>query len=198
MKSLQYFFSAILLFLLAYFLSVVLLVTGPVIYAVVGTALHGFAFGLDPMRDKGMEGVDKAQTDRVARAVDEAEQHLSDIRAAIQGAGVPALTRRVDQFAETARKMFRVVEDDPRDLTGARKYLGVYLLGARDATTQFADLYSRNQSDTAREKYEALLDDLESSFAARTEKMLIDDQSSLDVEIDVLRDRLAREGIKRS
>ena len=90
------------------------------------------------------------------------------------------------------------VEDDPRDLTGARRYLGVYLLGARDATAQFVDLYSRSKNAEAREKYEALLDDLESSFAARTEKMLLDDQSSLDVEIDVLRDRLAREGIKRS
>ena len=170
----------------------------PAIFAVLGTALHFFAFGPDPLKDKGVAEGSSFQTDRVARAVDEAEKHLSAMRDAIQGAGAPDLTKRVDGFIDTARQMFRVVEDDPRDLTGARKYLGVYLLGARDATAQFVDLYSRSRNTEAREKYEALLDDLESSFAARTEKMLLDDQSSLDVEIDVLRDRLAREGIKRS
>ena len=170
----------------------------PTVFAILGAALHFMAFGPDPLKDKGVAEGSSFQTDRVARAVDEAEQHLAAMREAIQRAGMPDLTRRVDRFVETARQMFRAVEDDPRDLTGARRYLGVYLLGARDATTQFADLYGRNKNTQAREKYEALLDDLESSFAARTEKMLLNDQSSLDVEIDVLRDRLAREGIKRS
>ena len=91
--------------------------------------------------------------------------------------------------------MFRVVEEDPRDLTSARRYLGVYLLGARDATVQFADLYARSKNAEARADYEQLLNDLESSFAKRTEKLLVDDKSSLDVEIEVLRERLARDGV---
>ena len=169
----------------------------PAIFAVLGVVLHVLSFGPDPMTDKGTEGASDFHTDRVARAVDEAEAHLAAMTDAIRRAGVPALARRVDAFAETARTMFRAVEQDPRDLTRARRFLGVYLLGARDATIRFADLYARNKSDAARADYEALLDDLEGSFAARTEKMLLDDKSSLDVEIEVLRDRLAREGIKR-
>lgn len=173
-------------------------ILNPILFAVLGTALHFMAFGADPLKDKGVPEGSAFQTDRVAKAVDEAERHLTAMRDAIRGAGVPALSRRVDKFAETARQMFRVVEDDPRDLTGARKYLGVYLLGARDATSQFADLYSRNKNEEARADYEALLDDLETTFAARTDKMLLDDKSSLDVEIEVLRDRLAREGVNRN
>ncbi len=168
----------------------------PAIFAVLGVALHALSFGADPMRDKGAPDGDSFQTDRVARAVDEAEKHLREMNEAIALAGVPALTRRVDDFTQTARAMFRAVEDDPRDLTGARRYLGVYLLGARDATSQFADLYSKARNEEAREDYEALLDDLEKSFSDRTEKMLLDDKSSLDVEIEVLRERLEREGIR--
>jgi len=41
-----------------------------------------------------------------------------------------------------------------------------------------------------------LLDDLSGNFAARTEKLLHDDRSDLDIEIGVLRDRLQREGIR--
>jgi len=168
----------------------------PALYFILGTVLHFIAFGPDPLQDKGTEGMNEYQTDRVARVVDEAERHLAAMKDAIRRAQVPALERRVSDFVETARGMFRVVEEDPRDLTSARKFLGVYLLGARDATVQFADLYARSQNDEARTDYEALLDDLESSFAQKTEKLLLDDKSSLDVEIEVLRDRLEREGVR--
>ena len=85
------------------------------------------------------------------------------------------------------------MEEDPRDLTSARKYLSVYLQGARDATVTFADLYNRTGDDSAKADYLTLLDDLEQNFAARTQKLLIDNRTDLTIEIDVLRDRLARE-----
>ena len=168
----------------------------PVIYGAVAGALHLAAFGLDPMRSKGMEGIDTFQQDRVARAVTEAETHLAAMRDAILRAGDRRLETRVEQFQDTVRRLFRTVEDDPRDLSAARRYLGVYLMGARDASIRFADIYARTRDDSARRDYLALLDDLERNFAARTEKMLLDDRSDLTVEIDVLRDRLQREGIK--
>jgi 5-bromo-4-chloroindolyl phosphate hydrolysis protein len=166
-----------------------------VLLGLFGAGLHSMAFGLDPMKDKGIEGVDSFQTDRVARAVDEAEKHLSAMKDAILRANDRTLERRVDQFQATARAMFRTVEQDPRDLTAARRYLGVYLLGAKDATVKFADLYARTRDQKARADYEALLDDLEKEFAARTEKLLLDDRTNLDIEIEVLRERLEREGV---
>lgn len=70
------------------------------------------------------------------------------------------------------------------------------MLGARDATAKFADLYARNRDQGAKADFTALLDDLEGNFAARTEKLMLDDRSDLDIEIEVLRDRLNREGIR--
>lgn len=168
----------------------------PVIFAVLGFILHAFAFGFDPLRDKGMEGVDTFQQDRVARAVGEAEKHLSAMKDAVLRAGIPKLEARVEQFQATAREMFRTVEEDPRDLTAARRYLGVYLLGARDATAKFADIYARTQDETARRNFEALLDDLEKNFSDRTTALLKDNRSDLDIEIEVLRERLEREGVR--
>ena len=68
--------------------------------------------------------------------------------------------------------------------------------GARDATVKFADVYARTRDAQALADYTALLDDLEQNFAARTRKMLLDDRSDLTVEIDVLRERLQREGVR--
>lgn len=165
------------------------------IFGFLGVVLHGFAFGPDPMGDKGMEGIDSFQTERVARVVDEAEKHLAAMSDAIVRAGDRKIEDRVAQFQITVRDMFRTVEEDPRDLTAARKYLSVYLLGARDATVKFADLYARTKDKKVRDDYEALLSDLEDNFAARTEKLLLDERSDLDIEIEVLRERLQRDGI---
>lgn len=163
------------------------------LYGICATVLMIAAFGLDPMRDKGMEGIDTHQQDRVARAIDGAEEHLSAMQDAIKRVRIRAIETRVERFALTARDLFRTVEEDPRDLTSARKYLSVYLQGARDATVTFADLYARTGDDVAKADYLTLLDDLEDNFAKRTQKLLSDDRTDLTIEIDVLRDRLARE-----
>ena len=131
----------------------------------------------------------------MARAVDEAEKHLAAMTDAMLRAGDRQMMARLERFQVVARDLFRTVENDPRDLTAARKYLSVYLLGARDATIKFADIWSRSRDTQARADYESLLTDLEQNFAARTQKLLLDDRSDLTVEIEVLRERLDREGV---
>lgn len=162
----------------------------PVLYALLGAGLHLGAFGADPWADKGMEGIDRFQTDRVARAVDEAEKTLAQMKDAMLRAGDRTLDARVERFAEAARALFRQVEEDPGDLTAARKYLSVYLQGARDATVKFADLWARAPDPQARSDYETLLSDLETTFADRSKALLADGRTDLDIEISVLRDRL--------
>ncbi|MGV6811699.1 MAG: 5-bromo-4-chloroindolyl phosphate hydrolysis family protein [Brevirhabdus sp.] len=166
------------------------------ILGVLGLVLHVAAFGTDPLTDKGMEGIDRFQTERVARAVGEAEKHLAAMSDAILRAKDRALEARVEHFQSTARDMFRRVEEDPRDLTAARRYMGVYLMGAKDATVKFADIYARKRDPQVRADYEALLDDLEAGIAAKTDKLLEDNRTDLDVEIEVLRERLQREGVR--
>ncbi|MFN3209453.1 MAG: 5-bromo-4-chloroindolyl phosphate hydrolysis family protein [Roseovarius sp.] len=168
----------------------------PVIFGVVTTGLHVFSFGIDPMKNKGMEGIDQFQSDRVARAVDQAETYLHEMRDAVKRAGDRRAEARLEQFQGSVRNMLRTVEDDPRDLTATRRYLGVYLMGARDATVKFADIYARSRDEKARADYLDLLGDLEENFEAKTKMLLADNNSDLEIEIEVLRDRLAREGIR--
>ena len=171
-------------------------VLAPVLYGIAALGLHVAAFGIDPLTSKGMEGVDSYQKGRVARVVDEAEQHLASMTAALLRISDRAVQDRLAQFQTTARTLIRTVEEDPRDLTGARKYLSVYLLGARDATIKFADIYANTRDSQARDDYLALLDDLDKNFAARTQKSLLEDKTDLNIEIEVLRERLSREGVR--
>ncbi|WP_415919933.1 5-bromo-4-chloroindolyl phosphate hydrolysis family protein [Tateyamaria sp. SN6-1] len=170
----------------------------PLLYGLAAFGLHLAAFGIDPLKSKGLEGVDTFQQDRVARVVDGAEALLTEMTDAMKRAQDRKMEARLEQFQTRVRDLIRTVEEDPRDLTAARKYLGVYLIGARDATVKFADIYGRSRDAQARTDYAALLDDLEQNFASRTRKMLTEDRTDLTIEIDVLRDRLQREGVRVS
>ncbi|MEM1361357.1 MAG: 5-bromo-4-chloroindolyl phosphate hydrolysis family protein [Pseudomonadota bacterium] len=163
------------------------------IFLGLGFALHTLSFGVDPMRDKTSASADDLQSERVAKAVDKAEQHLKELTEAIERTKDRPLEMRVETFKNTARQMFRTVEQDPRDLVAARRYLGVYLLGAKDAAIKYSELAVRGPQPQARADFDALLTDLEINFAQKTETLLADDRTALDVEIEVLRDRLDRE-----
>ena len=80
----------------------------------------------------------------------------------------------------------RVVFAQPDDFK-----LGAEALLLKAAALKKLQRYTQAQTD-----YAALLDDLERSFSARTRKMLLEDRSDLTVEIDVLRERLEREGVR--
>jgi len=166
-----------------------------VVMGTLAAGAHVMAFGLDPMKKKGMTGISEFENERVAAAVDRAEDIVKGLLDAARRIGDRALEARVERLAAAARDVFRTVEDDPRDLPRARKFMTVYLSGARDATAKFADIYSRNRDQDAKVKYTSLLDDLEASFTSHRVELLKDDRIDLDVEIEVLQDRLQREGI---
>lgn len=167
----------------------------PLIFGGAAGVLHIGAFGIDPMKDKGMEGVDTFQQDRVARVVDEAESFLAGMADAVRRAGDRQVEARVERFGVKVREMIRTVEEDPRDLTAARRFLGVYLMGARDAAVKFSDIYARKPDRAAKSDFMMLLTDLEESFDKKIDKLMLDNNADLNVEIEVLRDRLQREGV---
>ncbi len=166
-----------------------------VLYAIATLALHLFTFGFDPVSDKGMDMADDFQNSRVARVLDEAEAYLTAMHEAAAGLKDRQVLARVDQFQTVVRNMARTVEEDPRDLTAARKYLTVYLQGARDATRKFAEIVPHVQDQQARTDYLLLLDDLELNFTTKHQTLLDADRNDLTIEIEVLRERLQREGV---
>ncbi len=170
-------------------------ILGAIVFGGMAALSHVAAFGLDPMRRKGIAGGDDFQTDRVVAAVERAEAMLAETAAAAGRIGERGMQGRVEQLCAQAREVLRAIERDPRDLGRARAFLNVYLLGLRDATVKFADIYGRSGDAVARARYEELLADLGTSFATHRTALLEDDRTSLDIEIEVLRERLQQDGL---
>lgn len=169
------------------------------IFGLAAIGAHLLAFGIDPLRAKGLDSISAisaAEVERVMTAVDEAEAKLKVIEALADRVDDDEVSDRVHALNRTVRHMIAMVERDPRDLGRARRYLGVYLKGAQDAMRKYADQHEHYAGDPKiREQFLAMWTDLEASFARGRETLLIDDRTDLEVEIEVLRDRLGQEAV---
>lgn len=157
---------------------------------VLAGAVHLFAFGLDPLKNKGYASDAK----RADAALAEAEEVIAETLAAAKRLGDDGLSSRVEELISAARPVLRQIEEDPRDLPRARRFLSVTLQGARDATVKYARLGVGDPE--MREAYVALLTQLERSFAQSADRLAAEDRVELEVEIEVLSDRLRRDGIE--
>ncbi len=168
---------------------------GAVVFGLIAAGAHILAFGLDPLRAKGLdETVGRAELDRVAEALEKAEARLRSIEALAHRMRDREIDARITRLNATVREMIQLVERDPRDLGRARRYLGVYLTGAEEATRKYAENRDRLDDPNLHAEYLSLLTDLEGSFARGREMLLVDNRTDLEVEIEVLRERLGQEG----
>lgn len=168
---------------------------GGIAFGALAVGAHILAFGIDPLRAKGTsETLGRGEIDRVAEALERAEGRLAQIERLAHQMRDREIDGRVQRLNATVRDMIRMVEKDPRDMDRARRYLNVYLTGAEEATRKYAENRERLADPALRGEYLALLTDLEGSFGRGREALLMDDRTDLEVEIEVLRERLGQEG----
>lgn len=163
-------------------------------FGVMGTAASVFSFGLDPMKGKGYTTSTGVTPQMVVEAIEEAEEKITGIERAGAEIKDRPLRDRIARVTKRSRDILARIEQDPSDLRRAKKFLVVYLDGALEATRK----YARTQNDLSGDenvyiKFRSLLDDMEREFDHQHEKLLTNDRMDLDVEIDVLADRLKAE-----
>lgn len=94
---------------------------GAALIGLAGLALHWLAFGLDPMRDKGITESDDFQLQRAERLIDEAQNYLDQMSQAIArlgdrqsaGAGDPLSGRRARAVRSSAPRPGQPVRRAP-------------------------------------------------------------------------------------
>lgn len=154
------------------------------------------SYGFDPRAAKRFtdgEGVDV--TDRVLEALAQAECGIAAIEQATRDIRNTELNGRLRRIVALARQILKLLEEDPRDLRRARKFLNVYLDGARQVTEGYAKTHARASAPELEDNFRRVLATIEEVFAEQQQKLLETDVTDLDVQIEVLTTQLKREGV---
>jgi len=176
--------------------------TGPAL-AVVLAALAaigcGLAYGRDPRQDKGLapELARKAgvKTEQVIEAITEAEAKLRDIERLAGSLHNRELTGRLGRIVAQGRAVLAQIEKDPSDLRRARRFLVTYLDGTRDVVRKFKEQQKDLVDTELAESFRHVLDTVERVFAEQEEVLKRNETMDLEVQIEVLRTQLEREGV---
>ncbi|MCG6940295.1 MAG: 5-bromo-4-chloroindolyl phosphate hydrolysis family protein [Thiohalocapsa sp.] len=155
--------------------------------------LLGFhlAYGLDfslRRRPLGLGTYGEESLRRAVQAIAAIEQARRDIRQ-------PELDTRLDSIAALARQIIQRVEEDPRDLWRARKFLNVYLDGVQRVVEGYAKTHGQVAAPQLDQRFRHALETVEAAFREQYQVLLERDVDDLDVQIEVLTRQLEREGI---
>jgi 5-bromo-4-chloroindolyl phosphate hydrolysis protein len=158
-----------------------------------------FAYGTDPTKDKGLapEIARKAgfKTEQVIEAIDEAEGKLREIERLAGRLHNRELKDRLDRIVGQGRAVLAQIEKDPSDLRRARRFLVTYLDGTRDVVRK----YNEQQKDLAdtelAQNFRHVLETVERVFTEQEEVLKRNETMDLEVQIEVLRTQLEREGV---
>ncbi len=154
------------------------------------------SYGFDPRAAKRFtdrDGVDT--TDRVLEALAQAERSIVAIEQATHNIRNTELNSRLQRIVALARRILTLLEEDPRDLRRARKFLNVYLDGAQQVTEGYAKTHERVAAPELDDNFRRVLITIEEVFEEQQQKLLESDVNDLDVQIEVLTTQLKREGV---
>jgi len=171
--------------------------TLPVALMFAGGAFLGMylSYGFDLRQKKKIADAQGYSGDEILRMLEESSLIIRSIEQANDKIRNTELNQRIENICAIADRILAEIESDPRDIRRARKFLNVYLDGAKQVTEGYARTHQQTQSGQLEQNFRNVLETIESVFQEQHQKLLEEDVFDLDVKIEVLTTQLKREGI---
>ncbi len=170
-----------------------IIAVGAGIGALVGCLL---SYGLDPQySNPDAVSTLGVTTDEVVEALKEAEAKIVNIENAAKSIHEFELKDRLRRITGKAREILDVIEEDPRDLRRARKFMKVYLEGAEKVTQGYVKMHPGAQDAKLEDNFRNVLKTIEDVFTEQHQKLMENDVLDLDIQIEVLQAQLKHEGV---
>ncbi|MDJ0740059.1 MAG: 5-bromo-4-chloroindolyl phosphate hydrolysis family protein [Gammaproteobacteria bacterium] len=129
------------------------------------------------------------------RLVQEAEQRLLAIERAALSIGNPELERHLARVVDEGQQTLLQLAQRPSDLHRARRFFHVHLEGAERVAGAYAKAHRILRDGTLEAKFRNVLMQIATAFRRQREQLAANDIDDLDIQIEVLRKQLQREGI---
>ena len=154
-----------------------------------------FTYGTDPSRSAPDMPAVGVTSEEVIEILDEADQKILAIEAATGRIHNVEMKDRLKNIVKGVREITDIVEDDPRDLRRARKFLRTYLDGAQRVTEGYADTHKYGDNGELEDNFRNVLETIETVIEDQKGKLLENNLTELDVQIEVLQMQLEKEGV---
>ncbi len=131
------------------------------------------------------------------KALVEAELRILAIDKAALRLGNRELEKRLQMIAGQGREILEQIVARPDERFRARKFLNVYLEGAERVASRYSKTHRLARGGELEQNFRNVLVEIERVFERQLKQLAEHDVFDLDVQIDVLRKQLKREGITR-
>ena len=165
------------------------------VYGLVAFAGCYLYYGWDPARKNPEISAVGITSEEVIDLLEEAEGRMAKIEQARRKIRNPELNDRLRKILKGVRRILDIIEEDPRDARRARKFLRVYLDGAMQVTEGYAKTHTMGDTPLLEENFRRVLGTIETVIEDQQQKLLENNLSELDVNIEVLQMQLEKEGV---
>ncbi len=156
------------------------------ILATAGTIMY---YGKDPSVDK-LPNESGVNYDKLLAELSEAEDKIKAIENTKDSIEDLELKDAINKATIRAKDILKTIEEDPKDIRVARKFMVVYLDGIKDVVDKYNSIEGHNLDDSYRVRLIELLNDASSRFNKELDRLKSNDVFDLDVQIDSLKQQL--------
>ncbi len=153
-------------------------------------------YGLDPKIDKIGElnlGVNAEDVIDITGHAKKRIQNIKNLKSEISDLRIKKL---LDDITDETSLIIKSVQENPNDLSRARKFFNVYLHRTEKITIEYVNSLKKDNIDTTiNENYIGLLKSVEATIHKQKQRLNEDDITRLDVQIEALTKQIKNEGV---
>jgi len=157
--------------------------------AMIATVGYYMFYGFDPKKDK-FENLGDVSAEFVLETIQEAKGKIAHIEADMKNIKDILLYEKLTVAVSKAQSILQTIQEDPKDVRVARKFLTVYIDGVAKVTDAYTSMDEKDISPQTKEKLHALMDDVEVRFEKELQRLKNNNEFDLDVHIDVLKEQI--------
>ena len=146
-------------------------------------------YGFDPKKDK-LDNLGDVSAAFVLETIGEAREKLSNIETDKEAIKDTYLKERLNKALQKANLILETIQEDPKDIRVARKFLIVYIDGIAKVTDAYVGLDEVDIEKKTKERLYTLMEDLDNKFDKELVRLKNNNQFDLDVHIDVLQEQI--------
>jgi len=156
---------------------------------IISTIGYFLYYGFDPRKDK-LENIGDISAEFVLETLKTARGKLAQVETAMQSIKEKSLHKKLRIATDKAYEILNNIEQDPKDLRVARKFIIVYIDGIRKVTSAYTEIKESEVNNDTKERFNRLLSDVEKRFDEEILRLKKNNQFDLDVQIDVLHQQI--------